>query len=33
MAGAKTKGAQWAILKTAVNVYCPIMDSMLPMSP
>ena len=33
MAGAKTKDAQWAIFKTAANVYCPIMDSMLPMSP
>lgn len=33
MAGAKTKAAQWAILKTAVNVYCPILDSTLPMHP
>jgi hypothetical protein len=33
MVGAKTKDAQWAILKTAVNGYCPIMDAMLPMSP
>lgn len=33
MAGAETKAAQWAILKTAVNVYCPILDSTLPMHP
>lgn len=33
MAGAKTQDAQWTILKTAVNVYCPILDSTLPMSP
>jgi len=33
MAFAKIKAAQWAILKTAVNVYCPVLDSSLPMHP